>query len=227
MCLSADMVPQSFIDDIRSPGNAEDGRPAVAVSKIAPEKQAELIAKLQQAVADNEECPVSCHPLFHRLMASKLTSQICCDELEPPNKPCITDCGHPACLPCLSAWLVKSSSCPQCRHTITPSSLLELPPPVVDVDDEDGDTRGAGKNGKRRIKSAKIDELVKYLKAFAPDEKTLVFSQFTTFLDCVVGRLEEEGLGAVRFDGSMSAKKVRRWLFTSAAQSGLKCQRIK
>lgn len=66
MCLSADLVPQSFIDEMRSPPSTEDNRSAVTVSKIAPEKQEELITKLRQAVADNEECPVSC--LFHRMI---------------------------------------------------------------------------------------------------------------------------------------------------------------
>ena len=61
MCLSADLVPQSFVDEMRAPvpHNTQDDRPAVPVSKISPERQAELVEKLKQAVADSEECPVS------------------------------------------------------------------------------------------------------------------------------------------------------------------------
>lgn len=87
-----------------------------------------------------------------------------------------------------------------CRHSLTMGSLLELPPdesewkePVEEV---------------KPIKSAKIDELVKYLKAFDKTDKTLVFSQFTTFLDHVAASLKEHGIHFVRFDGSMSAKQA-------------------
>lgn len=83
---------------------------------------------------------------------------------------------------------------------------------MVDVDEDDSDDEGSRskrrKDEKKQIKSAKIDELVRYLSAFPVDEKTLVFSQFTTFLNHVGSRLDEDGVGYVRFDGSMPAKKV-------------------
>lgn len=53
-------------------------------------------------------------------------------------------------------------------------------------------------------------ELVKYLKVFDKADKSLVFSQFTSFLDRVAAILKEEGIRYCRFDGSMSAKKVSR-----------------
>ena len=75
-----------------------------------------------------------------------------------------------------------------------------------DADSADGDLQGP--KAKKAIKSAKIDELVKYLQAFPADEKTLVFSQFTSFLDHVATRLDGLGMRFVRFHGSMPAKKV-------------------
>jgi len=59
------------------------------------------------------------------------------------------------------------------------------------------------------IRSAKIEELVRYLKIFDTRDKTLVFSQFTSFLDLVAGSLKQEGIQYCRFDGSMNAKQVR------------------
>lgn len=58
------------------------------------------------------------------------------------------------------------------------------------------------------IRSAKIEELIKYLKVFDTNDKTLVFSQFTSFLDLVAGSLKQEGIQYCRFDGSMNAKQV-------------------
>lgn len=88
------------------------------------------------------------------------------------------------------------------RHPLALTSLLELPPDVKDEIDIDNTVAPP-------TKSAKIAELVRYLKAFDKNDKTLVFSQFTTFLDRVAAVLQEEGINFCRFDGSMNAKKVR------------------
>jgi SWI/SNF-related matrix-associated actin-dependent regulator of chromatin subfamily A3 len=87
-----------------------------------------------------------------------------------------------------------------CRHPISFASLLSLPADSSEyVQPDDHATV---------IKSAKITELVKFLKAFDGDDKTLVFSQFTSFLDHVAANLRGEGIVFSRFDGSMSAKAV-------------------
>lgn len=85
------------------------------------------------------------------------------------------------------------------RHPLRQTSLLELP-------DEDGYIAPDESAGS--IKSAKIDELAKYLQAFDENDKTLVFSQFTSFLDHVGTVLRERDINYCRFDGSMSAQKV-------------------
>lgn len=86
------------------------------------------------------------------------------------------------------------------RHPLELSSLLELPPDAVPDFDESSITLSS--------RSAKINELVRYLKAFDSDDKALVFSQFTSFLDRVAAVLQEEGIPFCRFDGRMNAKKV-------------------
>jgi len=86
------------------------------------------------------------------------------------------------------------------RHPLAEKSLLELPP---DDAAEAEETAVAPP-----VRSAKITELLRYLTAFDKEDKTLVFSQFTTFLDRVAAVLEEEGIRFCRFDGRMNAKKV-------------------
>ena len=86
------------------------------------------------------------------------------------------------------------------RHPITLASLLDLPaeaPEWVEPNDT-----------VNHVKSAKIAELSRYLKIFDGSDKTLVFSQFTSFLDHVAAALKTEGIAFCRFDGSMNAKKV-------------------
>lgn len=87
-----------------------------------------------------------------------------------------------------------------CRHPITLNSLLELPPEATEWVEPDDDVP--------TVRSAKIIELVRYLKIFDRSDKTLVFSQFTSFLDRVAPALKAEGIRFCRFDGSMNAAKV-------------------
>lgn len=59
-----------------------------------------------------------------------------------------------------------------------PTELTQVAPKGDDDDDEDFSALRTGS-------SAKIDQLVHLLKLTPPTEKSLVFSQFTTFLDKV------------------------------------------
>ena len=93
--------------------------------------------------------------------------------------------------------------CPFCRHTVTTSSLLALPA------EESEFVEPAENPSAPATRSAKIEELIKYLKVFDTKDKTLVFSQFTSFLDLVAGSLKDAGIHFCRFDGSMNAKRVR------------------
>jgi SWI/SNF-related matrix-associated actin-dependent regulator of chromatin subfamily A3 len=63
LCLSASLVPQSFIDEMRNPATREPkgmvtDAPAVAVASMSEEKKEALMARLRQAVSDEEECSV-------------------------------------------------------------------------------------------------------------------------------------------------------------------------
>lgn len=101
-----------------------------------------------------------------------------------------------------------------CRHHIRSDSLLELPAEAAKFAEAD-DTGSP-------IKSAKIDELVKYLKIFDPQDKTLVFSQFTSFLDHVGTSLKAAGISYCRFDGTMNAKKASTGLGQQLTSSAMK-----
>ncbi|WWC94582.1 hypothetical protein V866_001429 [Kwoniella sp. B9012] len=188
LCLSAQLVPQSFLDDLRRPVPKAPTGPAISISSLTPEKKEELIAKLRQYVEEDTECGV------------------CYDEAEFVKRPCITDCGHAFCYPCIERVLLSAPLCPMDRHPMGLPSILELPPDDTPDYVDPLESSQADKS-LLPVKSAKIDELVKYLKVFPGDEKTLVFSQFTSFLDQVALRLKEEGMGWTRFDGRMNASK--------------------
>ncbi|KGB78750.3 hypothetical protein CNBG_4588 [Cryptococcus deuterogattii R265] len=180
ICLSLELVPQSFLDEIRAPPKFQNGVSPTSISSLSNEAKDALVKKLRQFVEDEIECG------------------ICMDEVGFAKDPAITDCGHPFCLPCIERVITGQGLCPMDRHPIAYGSILRLP------SDEDV---YISSSQARSINSAKIDELVKYLRIFPRNDKTLVFSQFTSFLDCVGVRLEEEGIKFVRFDGRMSGKQ--------------------
>jgi hypothetical protein len=63
LCLSSSLVPQSFVDEMRNPATLEPkgmvtDEPAVAVASMPEDKKERLMAKLRQAISDEEECSV-------------------------------------------------------------------------------------------------------------------------------------------------------------------------
>ncbi|KAJ7072219.1 SNF2 family N-terminal domain-containing protein [Mycena amicta] len=146
-----------------------------------PKDKLQLQAKLNQAIEECEECP------------------ICFSELEDPR---ITSCGHVFCFSCISESLSRILQCPMDRGKLSLSDLhvVEAAPDSTQAPFRED---SVGSDGS----SAKIDQLIQLLQLSPSRDKSLVFSQFTSFLDKVADRLEEEGIEYVRFDGRMSAKR--------------------
>ncbi|OXG23958.1 DNA repair protein Rad5 [Cryptococcus neoformans Tu259-1] len=180
LCLSLELIPQSFLDEIRAPPASRNGASPTSIASLSNEETEALVKRLRQFVDDETECG------------------ICMDEVEFAKDPAITDCGHPFCLPCIERVITGQGLCPMDRHPIAHGSILRLP---------SDESVYLPSSQARPINSAKIDELVKYLRIFPRDDKTLVFSQFTSFLDCVGVRLQQEEIKFVRFDGRMPGKQ--------------------
>ncbi|KAJ7287410.1 SNF2 family N-terminal domain-containing protein [Mycena rebaudengoi] len=107
----------------------------------------------------------------------------------------ITSCSHIFCLPCITEIITRDPKCPLDRPPPPPNDLTQAP---IRNEDSNNSTGGS---------SAKIDQLIQLLTLTPSSEKSLVFSQFTTFLDKIGERLEDAGISYVRFDGRMSAKR--------------------
>lgn len=77
LCLSLELIPQSFLDEIRAPPTSQNGASATSIASLSTEEMEALVKKLRQIVEDETECG------------------ICMDEVEFAKDPAITDCGHP------------------------------------------------------------------------------------------------------------------------------------
>ncbi|KAJ5507433.1 hypothetical protein N7527_009576 [Penicillium freii] len=124
---------------------------------------------------------------------------ICLDNLE---QPVITACAHSYCRGCIEQVIERQHKCPLCRADINETNTLVSP--AVELG-EDTDTVEADPDSP----SSKIETLVKILTAQgqAPGTKTVVFSQWTSFLDLIEPQLEQRGIKFARVDGKMQSVK--------------------
>ncbi|KAF8161207.1 SNF2 family N-terminal domain-containing protein [Crassisporium funariophilum] len=186
IALHPGLVPANYLEEL-SASVASDMEGAAKPIIITSTERLRLQDLLAQAIEDCDECPV-CFGVL-------------------PNDARITTCAHMFCLACITEILSRDPKCPMDRRPLTAGDLLEPPPPTeltqkrVNTHDEEEP------QGIRAGSSAKIDQLVHLLKLTPSTEKSLVFSQFTSFLDKIAEAFEEEGIPFVRFDGQMSAKR--------------------
>ncbi|KAI8971401.1 P-loop containing nucleoside triphosphate hydrolase protein [Pilobolus umbonatus] len=139
-------------------------------------------------------------------------------------------CMHMACRPCIMDYFQKKEEeglpgeCPICRHgPIEGSQLLEIvlqqkKEDVLDTDNLKFDVRKAIGGFKP---SSKMQALLRHLrKNIAGDHKTVVFSQFTTYLDLIGEALDREHMSFTRLDGSQSQSQREKVLSAFSKSDG-------
>jgi SWI/SNF-related matrix-associated actin-dependent regulator of chromatin subfamily A3 len=146
-----------------------------AVPDLTIENSKALQQMLQIAVDNQEDCP------------------ICMDML---TDPVITVCTHIFCFQCIEKTIGVQRKCPRCSVEL--DSIDRLIRPAMESND---DTRLH-----QNESSSKIEALLNILQASAKKEhtKTVIFSQWTSFLDILQVQLRKHGFRYTRIDGSMS-----------------------
>ncbi|WEW56604.1 DEAD-like helicase [Emydomyces testavorans] len=151
------------------------------VVSLTPENIKALQTLLQIKVESQETCPV------------------CLDDL---NQPVITPCAHTFDYHCIEQVIERQHKCPLCRAEIPDTSQLVHPAialgeddSAIEIDPEES--------------SSKIDALIKILTAHgqAPGTKTVVFSQWTSFLNMIEPQLRKNNINYTRIDGKMNSTK--------------------
>ncbi|KQJ81446.1 DNA repair protein RAD5B [Brachypodium distachyon] len=115
------------------------------------------------------------------------------------DDPVITPCAHRMCRECLlSSWSTPAGGpCPLCRSPVTKDQLIKLPGKCrFEVD--------AKNNWKDSCKVAKLIMTLEGLEK--KREKSIVFSQFTSFFDLLEFPFNQKGIKFLRFDGQLSQK---------------------
>ena len=149
------------------------------VVDLTPENRKALQDMLQVSIESHEDCP------------------ICLDNL---HNPVITACAHVFGYECIERVIDTQHRCPMCRAE--PLDLDTLVRPAVELGesvnqpDIDPDTT-----------SSKVEALLEILKAShkKPGTKTIIFSQWTSFLNIIQTQLENHNYTFTRIDGTMRA----------------------
>ncbi|KAJ6594021.1 SNF2 family N-terminal domain-containing protein [Mycena capillaripes] len=183
LVLHTGLIPQTYIEELKAEDRL-DGKTRVKAMIVTPADKLRLQSKLAQAIEEVEECP------------------ICFNILEEPR---ITSCAHIFCLPCITEVISRDPKCPLDRGALSMNDLHSPLPPMPEG--TQAPFRDAEESSPSGGSSAKIDQLIQLLTLLPFSDKSLVFSQFTSFLDKIAERLEESGIAYVRFDGRMSAKR--------------------
>ncbi|KAL4807787.1 SNF2 family N-terminal domain-containing protein [Aspergillus unguis] len=128
---------------------------------------------------------------------SQETCPICLDVLESPV---ITACAHAFDRDCIEQVIDRQHKCPMCRAEIENNTTLVAP--AADMGENTDDIQADPENP-----SSKIEALVKILTAQGQSEgtKTVVFSQWTSFLNLVEPHLQKAGIDFARVDGKMTS----------------------
>ncbi|CAI7661739.1 unnamed protein product [Penicillium crustosum] len=153
---------------------------------------------------------------------------ICCEE--PMIDPAVTACWHSACKKCLEDFLQHQMNkgvearCFNCRAPVDAKNTFEVVRHPSSNSISFGDdtvsstpttsSQPAPRISLRRIyplspsahTSAKIHALINHLGRIPANTKSVVFSQFTSFLDLIGPQLSRVGISHLRLDGSMPQK---------------------
>lgn len=181
LCNHWKLVGEERLDAIMKQLEAE------GVVDLTEENKAALQKLLQLSIDSQEDCPV------------------CIDVLK---EPVITKCAHVFCTACIERIIEIQHKCPMCRAeldslattTVKPAKETAAPPPPTQEQIADNQSL-------ETETSSKVSALLSILSASAkdPTNKTIIFSQWTRFLDVLQPHLSAGGFTYTRIDGSMSA----------------------
>ena len=161
----------------------------------------ELIEENKTVDIMNEKNRRALQDLLQLRIESQEDCPVCMDIM---REPVITACAHAFCTDCIEKVIETQHKCPMCRAEMIDNKTLVQPAASLgessqeDVLDIDPETT-----------SSKIEAMIHILKASDAEDntKTVVFSQWTSFLNIVETQLYKHGLNFTRIDGKMSAAR--------------------
>ncbi|KAK5724308.1 hypothetical protein LTR15_004352 [Elasticomyces elasticus] len=167
--------------------------------QLCGERVTKLLAQLEAQVTV-DLTPENKKALQDVLQVHIESQEDCAVCLETLHNPVITTCGHSFGSECITKVIETQHKCPMCR-----AELKDIETCLVQPSHKCGD-EAADDEMDLTQSSSKLEEMMKVLGATkVKGDKTVIFSQWTRFLDIVQARLDREGYTYCRIDGTMSA----------------------
>ncbi|ROV89267.1 hypothetical protein VSDG_09112 [Cytospora chrysosperma] len=206
---------------VRNQGVVADEEEAAAAADAAAglADDMDLSALIERFTADTDDerdaNAFGAHVLTQIRDEAASECPICCEE--PMVEQTVTGCWHSACKKCLLDYINHQTDrheipkCFNCREVISSRDLFE----VVRQDDDPELRPGqiTPRISLQRLgvntSSAKVVLLIKHLRALRkdnPNMKSVVFSQFTSFMSLIEPALSKANMHFLRLDGSISQK---------------------
>ncbi|KAF7145413.1 hypothetical protein RHSIM_Rhsim04G0188100 [Rhododendron simsii] len=188
--------------------------PFLVMSRGDSQEYADLNKLAKRFLETNPESATPNHKLPTRAYVEEVVEEIRSGEntecpicLESADDPVLTPCAHRMCRECLlSSWRTPSAGvCPICRQLLKKTDLITCPSENrfrIDVE----------KNWKESSKVTKLLECLENIAKSGLGEKSIVFSQWTSFLDLLEIPLRRKKIGFLRFDGRLAQKQRERVL---------------
>ncbi|KAJ5178997.1 DNA repair protein rad5 [Penicillium capsulatum] len=188
----------------------------------------QFTATTESTETEDRSVKFTTHALRQIQTESSGECPICCED--EMIDPAVTACWHSACKKCLEDFIRHQVNkgvqprCFSCRADIDAKNIFEVVrhplgqvTPLEDAiasDTPPSSSQAAPRISLRRINplspsahtSAKIHALINHLSRVPTNTKSVVFSQFTSFLDLIGPQLSKLGISFLRLDGSMPQK---------------------
>lgn len=186
-CCSGVLIPKDRLERAEKVMNELNN---VDTKALTAEEGKKLLEKLKGSFEENRECA------------------ICLEDLEETAAVIIRSCNHVFCESCISHVADGNCRCPLCRQDFKPSDMIKaaVASDAAKLDGSEQPQR-ASEALDSLGPSPKINALLAALGEMKDDEKGVIFSQFTKFLDEIGRYVKENGYDFVRIDGSMNAKR--------------------
>lgn len=131
---------------------------------------------------------------------------ICLTEMEVSDGTILKGCNHVFCKLCIRQVLLKSNrKCPYCRRDFNERDIVDMGTAESAANTQT--CEGKDEKGAEFGLPPKIQAMLEAIKGMKRDEKGVIFSQFTSYLDLIGDALKISGHKFVRIDGSVSAEK--------------------
>ncbi|KAI8147061.1 SNF2 family N-terminal domain-containing protein [Fennellomyces sp. T-0311] len=187
-------------------------------------QDAEIDEDAQEVLAYSMDATVVNRLLHDDTDFSQIECPICMDMADQPQ--IIPGCGHMLCRECLDNYMNTAHSekrCPHCRGELSRDKVvsmeifLKVHAPdlhakfIEEKEEVNAEEAAAQERVEAMPSSTKIDKMLEILRetrrATKNKDKTIVFSQFTAFLDIVEQPLRDHEFTYVRYDGSMTLRQ--------------------